>query len=63
MLYICDSLQSEPGASTISISSASKEDIATFTCEAQNGVKDSEGNVTVERVDVKVTVIGEEIWR
>ena len=42
----------------IFISSASEEDAATFTCEAQNGVKDSEGNVIV-RVDVMVNVQGE----
>ena len=51
--------QQNPGESILVISSAMEEHIATFTCEVQNGVEDSEGNVIVKTEDVKVNVEGE----
>ena len=51
--------QQKPGESILVIINATEEHIATFTCEAQNGVEDSEGNVIVKTEDVKVNVEGE----
>ena len=58
--------QQKPGESILVIINATEEHIATFTCEAQNGVEDSEGNVIVKTEDVKVTVEGElfcNLWK
>ena len=58
-MHLCGhSSQKGDGRSTIVIPEASKDDMATFTCSAQNGVRDDDGPIIIKTEEVKVTVQG-----
>ena len=50
--------QKGDGRSTIEILKASKDDMGTFTCSAQNGVRDDSGRIIIKSEEVKVTIQG-----
>ena len=57
-MHFSHSSQKGDGRSTIVIPEASKDDMATFTCSAQNGVRDDREDIIIRREEVKVIVQG-----
>ena len=57
--YRAPRLQIGDGSNTLVIAQASEGDIANYTCSAQNGVTDKEGNIIVKTETAGVIVQGE----
>lgn len=58
-IFLCIvSMQKTAGRSEIVITNADKEDIATFTCQAENGVTNSVGEIIVDTEETKIDVVG-----